>query len=94
MGTRTITIVGPGCPRCQEMEDLVKEVVKQNNIAATIEKVTDFQEIIDLGVFAPPALVIDQIVATVGRVPGPDELLSWLNSRMVSVEEIIFKKES
>jgi thiol-disulfide isomerase/thioredoxin len=34
-----IKILGTGCPKCQSMTAVVTEVVTENNIDATIEKI-------------------------------------------------------
>lgn len=73
-----IKICGPGCVKCEEAERLVKEAVAETGIDATIEKVTDFQQIAGYGVFSTPAVVIDGVVKCVGKVPGNKEILSWL----------------
>ena len=40
----TIKVLGTGCQKCQSMTSVVKEVVSENNIEATIEKVEDIME--------------------------------------------------
>ena len=44
--TKVIKILGTGCPKCQSMTGVVKDVVSENNIDASIEKVEDIMEII------------------------------------------------
>lgn len=73
-----IQVLGPGCARCDAAEKLVKDTVAEYKLDATIEKVTDFQEMAALGVFSTPALVINGTIMTVGRVPRKEELLDWL----------------
>jgi small redox-active disulfide protein 2 len=73
-----IKVLGPGCARCRETEALVKEALAENKVTARVVKVTDMKEIARHGVLTPPALVIDGQVKCVGKVPGKEELLSWL----------------
>jgi small redox-active disulfide protein 2 len=73
-----IKICGPGCAKCDEAYALAEKVVKDLPEDFTLTKVTDFQEIAMLGIFSTPAVVVDSVVKCVGRVPGEDELLSWL----------------
>jgi len=77
--TKVIKILGTGCPKCQSMTAIVKDVVFQNNIDATIEKVEDIMEIMKFNVMTTPALVIDDIITIKGRVPSKDEVLALLN---------------
>ena len=73
-----IKVLGPGCAKCHETEKLVREAVAEEGIAAEVLKVSDFQEMAMLGVFATPAVVIDGAVKCSGRVPAKKELLTWL----------------
>lgn len=75
----TIKILGTGCPKCQSMTRVVKDVVSENNIDATIEKVEDIMEIMKFNVMTTPALVIDDVITIKGRVPSKDEVLALLN---------------
>ncbi len=77
--TKVIKILGTGCPKCQSMTGIVKEVVSENNIDATIEKVEDIMKIVEYNVMTTPALVIDEVITIKGRVPSKDEVLALLN---------------
>ena len=77
--SKVIKILGTGCPKCQSMTSIVKEVVAENNIDATIEKVEDIMEIMKFNIMTTPALVIDDVIAIKGRVPSKDEILALLN---------------
>ncbi len=73
-----IKVLGPGCPKCQETEKLVREAVAEAGVQAQVLKVSDFQEMAKLGVFATPAVVLDGVVKCSGKVPSKKELLAWL----------------
>ncbi|MBU0483075.1 MAG: TM0996/MTH895 family glutaredoxin-like protein [Proteobacteria bacterium] len=73
-----IKICGPGCAKCHEVERVIQEVVAENGVEATIEKVSDFNEIAKLGVFSTPAVVVDGAIKCVGKVPRKSEILTWL----------------
>ena len=77
--TKVIKILGTGCPKCQSMTGVVKDVVSENNIDASIEKVEDIMDIIKFNVMTTPALVIDDVITIKGRVPSKDEVLALLN---------------
>ena len=76
--TKVIKILGTGCPKCQSMTSVVRDVVSENNIEATIEKVEDIMEIVKFNVMTTPALVIDDIITIKGRVPSKDEVMTLL----------------
>jgi len=75
---KVIKILGTGCPKCQTMTGVVKDVVSENNIDATIEKVEDIMEIMKYNVMTTPALVIDDVITIKGRVPTKAEVLDLL----------------
>jgi len=77
--SKVIRILGTGCPKCKSITRIVQDVVKENNIDATIEKVADIMEIIKFNVMTTPALVIDDVITIKGRVPSKDEVLALLN---------------
>lgn len=77
--SKVIKILGTGCPKCQSMTSVVKDVVSENNIDATIEKVEDIMEIMKFNVMTTPALVIDDVVTIKGRVPSKGDVLALLN---------------
>jgi len=77
--TKVIKILGTGCPKCQSMTGVVKDVVSENNIDASVEKVEDIMEIIKFNVMTTPALVIDDVITIKGRVPSKDEVKALLN---------------
>lgn len=76
--SKVIKVLGTGCPKCQSMIGVVKEVVSENNIDATIEKVEDIMEIMKYNVMTTPALVIDDVITIKGRVPSKEEVFTLL----------------
>ena len=73
-----IKVLGPGCPKCKQTEQRVREAVAEAGITANIEKVTDIMEIAGYGVFGTPAVVIDEQVKSVGKIPSKKEVKSWI----------------
>ncbi len=76
--TKAIKILGTGCAKCQSMTGVVKDVISENSIDATIEKVEDIEEIMKFNVMTTPALVIDGVITIKGRVPSKNEVLDLL----------------
>lgn len=63
-----IQVLGPGCPNCKQLHKNAMAAVMEANVDANVEKVEDIATIMKFGVMATPALVIDGIVKTSGRV--------------------------
>ena len=73
-----IKVLGPGCANCKKLEENTKKAVEALGIDATIEKVTDFKDMMAYGVMKTPALVVDGQVKIMGRVPSSDEIKEYL----------------
>ena len=73
-----IKILGPGCPKCKQTEEIVKQVVGEEGITANIEKVTDVMKIAGYGVFGTPAVIIDGEVKSVGKIPKKEDIKTWI----------------
>lgn len=74
-----IKVLGEGCNKCLKTAQIIDKVLTENNINATVEKVTDAMQIAGYGVMRTPAVVIDGKVKIVGKVPGEKELLELLS---------------
>jgi small redox-active disulfide protein 2 len=73
-----IQVLGPGCSKCQVLYERVHQAVKETGLDCQVEKVTDMQVIVGLGVLSTPALVIDGTVKLSGRVPTVAQLKEML----------------
>jgi small redox-active disulfide protein 2 len=73
-----IQILGSGCTKCKLLEQHAREAVAELAIQAEIEKVSDLQAIIEMGVMTTPALAIDGVVKSVGRVLTKEQVASYL----------------
>jgi small redox-active disulfide protein 2 len=73
-----IKVLGPGCPKCQQTEKIVKEVIAETGVDATVEKVTDMLKIAEFGVFGTPSVVVDGEVKSVGKIPSKQDLKNWI----------------
>jgi small redox-active disulfide protein 2 len=74
-----IKILGTGCAKCKLTEAVVRQVLADDQIAATVEKVDDIEGIMAYQVLSTPALVIDEAVVLKGRVPTAAEVRSLLS---------------
>lgn len=73
-----IKVLGSGCTKCKKLEDNVKKAIEELGIDASIQKVTDFKDIVSYGVMTTPALVVDENVKIMGKVPSVEELKNYL----------------
>jgi small redox-active disulfide protein 2 len=74
-----IKVLGPGCPKCQQTEKVVKEAITDAGVNARIEKVTNTMEIAGYGVFGTPAVVVNGEVKSVGKIPSKADVKKWIS---------------
>jgi small redox-active disulfide protein 2 len=73
-----VQILGMGCPKCKALEQHAREAVAELGLEAEIEKVTDSDAIMDMGVMMTPALAVDGEVKSVGKVLTKDQVIVYL----------------
>jgi small redox-active disulfide protein 2 len=73
-----IKILGTGCSKCVALDKAVREVVKELQLDATVEKIEDIQKIISYSVLTTPALVINEKVMSTGNVPSKKEIAALI----------------
>jgi len=74
-----IKVLGSGCVKCKKLYANVEVALKESQIAATLEKVEEINQIIDYGVMMTPGLVINEKVVSVGRVISPKDIIKLIS---------------
>ena len=73
-----IMVLGPGCTRCTQLENDVRDLLSEMNIAANLHHITDSKEIAQYGLLGSPALIINNKVFAVGEVPPKSKIRQWI----------------
>ncbi len=73
-----IKVLGTGCAKCHQLEENARKAVAELGSDATVEKVENIKDIMKYGVMKTPALVVDEKVKVMGRVPTTDEIKKYL----------------
>ena len=73
-----IKILGPGCAKCNKTEKLVRDVLDETGVDASVEKVSDMMQIASYCVFGTPSVIIDNEVKCTGKVPKKNDIKTWL----------------
>ena len=73
-----IQILGSGCAKCNALATATETAAQSLGLEYEIEKVTDLERMIGLGVMMTPALAVDGRVKVEGRVPSVEELTRLL----------------
>lgn len=74
-----VQILGSGCPKCKLLEQHAREAVAELGIEAQIVKVSETDDIMEMGVMMTPALAIDDVVKSVGKVLTKDQVKAYLD---------------
>lgn len=73
-----IEILGTGCSKCKTLEEVTKQAVAKIGGFHEIKKVEDIVEIMNYGIMSTPALVVDGIVKSSGKVLSVDEVIKLI----------------
>ena len=73
-----VKVLGPGCANCRKLEQVTHTALDELGLEATVEKVTDYGVIAGYGVMRTPALVVDEMVVSSGRVPSSAQVRELL----------------
>ena len=73
-----VQILGSGCAKCKLLEEHAREAVAELGVPAEVEKITDTDSILDMGVMMTPALAIDGKVKSTGKVLTKDQVAAFL----------------
>lgn len=77
-----IQILGGGCPNCKMLEAAARKAAEELSLDAEFEKVTDMDDILDIGVLVTPGLAIDGEVKSSGKVLTPEQAKEILRAAM------------
>ncbi len=77
-----IKILGPGCPRCHEVERRTINALAELNLAADVQKISDIKKIMEYSIIGTPGLVINGKVMCSGRIPSQEEIKAWIQEEL------------
>ncbi|HMK55023.1 MAG TPA: thioredoxin family protein [Dissulfurispiraceae bacterium] len=75
-----IKVLGPGCANCHKMEELARQAVKELNIDANVEKVSDIREIMKYTMSTPGLVVNGKLKFSGKPLPGIDKVKDLIKS--------------
>ena len=73
-----IEILGTGCSKCKALEEATKQAVAKIAGFHEVKKVEDIVEIMNYGVMSTPALVVDGVVKSTGKILSVEEIVGFL----------------
>lgn len=74
----SIKVLGAGCKSCHEQYQNVINAAAEIGFATNIEYITDMEKVMTYGVMSMPAIVINEKVASYGKVLKVKEVINLL----------------
>jgi len=75
---RKIQILGTGCPKCKQLAENAEAAANALGLEYVMVKVTEINEIMKFGVMITPALAVDDVVKSAGKLLSADEIKNIL----------------
>lgn len=72
--------MGTGCAKCNKLEEITREAVRELNIDAQVNKMTDINEIAKTGILMTPGLIIDGKVKLSGKLPSKNDVIKLIKA--------------
>jgi small redox-active disulfide protein 2 len=73
-----LLVIGPGCTRCKTLAQHTEQAAQELGLSYELTKVSNIQQIMELGVMLTPALAINGHIKFAGKVPDVPELKTLL----------------
>ncbi len=73
-----IQVLGTGCTKCKQLTANAEAAVAALGLGVPVEKVEDLREIMKFKVMSTPALVVDGVVKSTGKVLTPEAVKQLL----------------
>jgi len=82
-----IEVCGPGCPRCHTTKDNVGKALQELNLKdgedVAVTHIKDPKMMAARGVMFTPAVVIDGVKVSEGKIPEVQEIKKWIKERIL-----------
>ncbi len=75
-----IKVLGPGCANCHKMEELAEQAIKELDIDAEIEKVSDIRDIMKYTMSTPGLVVNGKLKHSGTPLPSLDKVKELIKS--------------
>lgn len=76
---KKIQILGTGCAKCQQLSANAETAARQLALSFEIVKISQLPDIMKFGVMSTPALAVDGVVKSQGRLLTPEQIKPLLS---------------
>lgn len=71
---KKIQILGTGCAKCRQLTANAESAAQQLGLSFEIVKIAELPEIMKFGVMSTPALAVDGVLKSQGRLLTPEQI--------------------
>jgi small redox-active disulfide protein 2 len=75
---KNVQVLGKGCSKCVELAKRVEAAAKELGLEVSIEKITDVNKMMEMGIMVTPGLAIEGVVKSTGHVPTVEAIKALL----------------
>ena len=75
-----IKVLGTGCANCKKTKAVIADAVKEMHLDLKVVEVQDISAIMAYGVMSTPAIVIDEKVVSMGKVPAKSQVIALIRT--------------
>lgn len=76
---KKVEVYGTGCKKCKQLTINAQKIVDSMKLDTKVDYINDPVATIKKGIADSPALVIEDKIRCVGRVPSDEEIKNWLS---------------
>ncbi len=76
-----IAVLGSGCKKCKKLYDNAIKASEMTSLDVEVFKVESIEKICEYNVLLTPALVIDEVVKSTGKIVSPEQIKKWIEER-------------
>ncbi len=81
-----IEVCGPGCPRCHATKDNVGKALQELELKegedVAVTHIKDPKLMATRGVMLTPAVLIDGVKVSEGKIPSTEEIKEWIEEKL------------
>ena len=74
----SIKVLGAGCNSCHDQYENVKKATEELGLGIEVEYITDMEKVMVYGIMSTPAIVVNETVASMGKVLKSTEVIKLL----------------
>ena len=82
----SVKVLGTGCARCEKLHNRTQHAIAYCGVPAKLQKVEKLDDIMAYGIMMTPALVVDEVVKSSGRLPSEAQIMNWLTTAALAQE--------